>query len=201
MGGLAIKLILPLALLGLVTGQKGFQRFPAAYTRCNGVLTVNDVRISAPLALKANCLNRHLLVKKRRVQICINATLPLNSPVVFPVSSPAGLKNSAHGTLPAIPIPQDFCDIAKDACQNALPPCSEWVGGMNVQFCSELRVPEVPIIQPDVLVRWRILHDQNFNPSSCERRYEAAPNQIPLVCIDIKAKVVDRPRCPPPLLG
>ncbi|XP_023332465.1 uncharacterized protein LOC111704460 [Eurytemora carolleeae] len=201
-----VRWFLLFTFLGIVSCQK-FRLFPASYKPCAGALTVNSVQISAPQARQENCKNRHLLVKGRRVQICMNATLPLQDPPVnIPVLAPAGLKNSAHGTVPGIPIPQDFCDIAKDACENATPPCSEWAGGMNVMMCSALRVPDDPIllnplIQPDVLVRWRIIHEPNSDLSTCETRYDAQPKQTPLLCIDIEAKVVNEPRCPPPILG
>jgi len=196
-------LLLVSAVVVLAEGQQKFRMQPARYTECNGALRLNSVSISAPLARKDNCRNRHLLVKKRRVQICVNATVPLDRPdlaAVLPLSGTAGLKNSAHGTLPAL-APQDFCDVAIDACQGASPGCAQLVPGSTVTFCSALKVPDVPLIQPDVRVRYRTLYEANFN-NQCEKSYELRRGQIPLVCFEIDTKVVNRPACPAPgLLG
>lgn len=186
--------------------QQEFRLFPANYKLCSGsargLMEINSVLISAPLARKDNCLNKHLLVKGRRVQICVNGTIPQDLDLPLPFRGNAGFKNSAHGTLPAIP-PQDFCEIQRNGCENANPPCSELVAGSTVELCSVLRVPDDPIllnalIQPDVLVRWRTMYEFNYE-SECEKRYDAVQGQIPFICIDLDSKVVNSPQCPTPL--
>jgi len=202
-----MKSIIIFSLLGICAGQRGFRTFPARFRECDGpakgILNIRNVTISAPLALKENCRNRHLLVKGRRVQICVEGTIPTNSP--FPLTGSAGLKNSAHGTLPALP-PQDFCDVEKNGCKNTNPQCGQLKSGENVKVCSILTVPNDPIllnplVQPDVTVRWRTLYESSFDSSVCEKNYETQPGQVPFICMDLDTKVVNQPKCPRPLLG
>jgi len=192
-----------------VSCQKKFRLFNANFKECDGadkgLLKINGIGISAPLGRKDKCLNKHLLVKGRRVQICVNGTLPETLPFPTPIQGTAGLKNSAHGSLPALP-PQEFCDIVKDSCEGATPACNQIVAGQTIELCSALVVPNDPLllndfIQPDVLVRWRILHEAQSNPSVCETKYERKRGQTPLVCIDIDTKVVNEARCPRDIIG
>lgn len=186
-----------------------FRLFNTNYKACSGseqgLMKINAIGISAPLAQKDNCKNKHLLVKGRRVQICVNGTLPETLPFQTPILGGAGLKNSAHGSLPALP-PQDFCDIARDSCKASNPPCDQMLPGQTIELCSAMRVPDDPLllnplIQPNVLVRWRIMYESQFDESVCEKNYNLQPGQIPLVCIDIDSKVVNSPKCPGGILG
>eukprot|EP00088_Acartia_fossae_P035623 TRINITY_DN36747_c0_g1_i1.p1 TRINITY_DN36747_c0_g1~~TRINITY_DN36747_c0_g1_i1.p1 ORF type:complete len:220 (-),score=19.39 TRINITY_DN36747_c0_g1_i1:114-737(-) len=201
-----LKHLIFVTLLSMVCCQKkgNFRLFKANFKQCEGseagLLKINGIGISAPLAKKQNCFNRHLLVKGRRVQICVNGTLPEQLPFPTPIQGGAGLKNSAHGTLPALP-PQDFCDIAKDSCQASNPSCDQMQPGQTIELCSVMKVPNDPItlnplIQPNVLVRWRIFYDPQFDSSVCEKNFNLRGGQVPLVCIDMDTKVVNKPSCP-----
>jgi len=194
-----LPLVLVLAVAAAEGQRRGFRLQPARYKDCGSVFQVDSVDISAPLAKKEACFNRHLLVKERRVQICINATIPEDSAVPLPLTRTSGFKNSAHGTIPPLG-PQSFCEIERNACKDAKPGCPDLVLGSSVRLCSTLRVPDVPLVQPDVLVRYRTLYEPNMNPR-CEESYELSPGQIPLICLDLETKVVDRPACPSSILG
>jgi len=200
--------VLLLLLVGMsIASSQRFRAFPARYKLCDGpsrgLMDIKNVTISAFLANKSPCTNRHLLVTGRKVEVCVEGVLPNTPAATFPIQNGAGLKNSAHGTLVPLP-PQDFCNIVTDACTNADPPCSQMVAGGPARLCSVLTVPNdavVRVTQPDVTVRWKTLMERNNFNSACETSFEVRRGQVPLVCIELEAKVVTKNKCPGGLLG
>jgi len=150
-----------------------------------------SVKMTAPFDRRKG---RHVLGKGRKVEICVEGTLPSGSQVPFPIQ---GLKNSAHGKIEVgaltVPLPVEFCGVQFDGCQGATPSCTAMKSGDNVKLCSSLTVPvESPDV--DVEVTWKVLVDNNVaNKDKCETEYDLGnlrrAGKLPLVCLHIPARV------------